>query len=596
MQLHGLRICILYLLLYNHGFASLNFNSDDITSELKENNFFSKTPGTVVSLCKEDQCNNFAAGYIDPASPEAIQQNGSYRIGSLTKSMVAVLVMQAIEDGLIHLDDTLEDLLPEYEKWHAVTVKQLLRMESGIPPYLFSQKYAFGIIYEMIRGNKKIYQPSEILNNIKNEDLIFEPGSRSEYNNSNYVLLGLILEKVRHEKLQNILRTGIIAPLGLTNTYLDDGQIEHPSLTKGFLHTYTLGLPYFSVYLFPREKRRSFDMVEISNGLPASRVWAAGAVISTPKDMTIFIRALLSGELLNQNSLEQMQEFVVTKIVGMPFLYGLGLMAYPSEFGTLYGHGGIGVGYQNMTYHLPEAGLSIALAQNVGPTSTFVNFEQLLNVLFNKFTIDPFEPMDRIINENFSRGLHLRVKGKLAGSAIEPRKLPSTIGYAFDSKRFVPGQSYNQFYIETKVIEEEEWIQITGISMSLFASFSENGQAKMPMSMLLIKKSALLEARNNGRNYISISGNMDHSPIFAVTGSLSQSPSSQGLEACASRIIESSRVINLQFGSNKNESFDQGETIKILSNIPLRNLHNEDFPSLIRYGLKECKASQAQQS
>ena len=595
MQLHGLRIFILFALFCNHGFASQNLNSDEIISELEENNFFSKTPGTVASICKDEVCNSFAAGYKDPASPDAIEKNGSYRIGSLTKSMVAVLVMQAIEDGLISLDDTLEKLLPEYEKWHSVTVKHLLRMESGVPPYLFSQKHAFGVIYEMLRGNKKTYAPSEILNSIKDSDLIFPPGSKSVYNNSNYVLLGLILEKVRNEKLANILKHGILDPLKLKDTYLDEGNGQHPNLTRGFLHTYTLGLPYFSVFLFPKEKRRGFDMVEISNGLPASRVWAAGAVISTPADMTVFIRSLLTGELLSQNSLELMQEFVITKIVGMPFLYGLGIMAYPSEFGTLYGHGGIGVGYQNMTYYLPEHGLSIALAQNVGPTSTFTYFEKLLNVLFNKFKIEPFVPMDRIISENYSQGLHIRVKGLLANSTVEPRKMPSSIGYAFDSKRFVPGQSFNQFYIASKIIEEEEWIQITGISMSLFASFSKDGQSKMPMSTILIKKSALVEARAKGKNYISLEGNLDSAPVFAVTGSLSQAPDSQQIEACASRIIQADRRLNLQFGSNKNENFEQGETIKILSNIPLRNIHPDDANKLSKYNLKQCAESPKQQ-
>ncbi|MFK7827138.1 MAG: serine hydrolase domain-containing protein [Oligoflexales bacterium] len=595
MQLHGLRIFILFFLFYNHGFASLNLNPKDINLELKENNFFSKTPGTVLSLCKLENCSNFAAGYVDPASPEAIKSSGSYRIGSLTKSMVAVLIMQAVEDGLISLGDTLGKLLPEYQKWHSVTVKQLLRMESGVPPYLFSQKYAFGVVYEILRGNKKRYAPSEILNSIKESDLIFTPGNKSEYNNSNYILLGLILEKVRNDKLQNILKQGILDPLQLNNTYLDDGSRQHPNLTKGFIHTYTLGLPYFSVFLFPKEKRRGFDMVEISNGLPATRVWAAGAVISTSTDMTTFIRSLLTGNLLSQNSLEQMQEFVITKIIGMPFLYGLGLMAYPTEFGTLYGHGGIGVGYQNMTYYLPEFDLSIALAQNVGPTSTFVYFEKVLDILFDKFKKEPFIPMDHIINENFSRGLHIRVKGQLANSAVEPRKMPSTIGYAFDSKRFVPGQSFNQFYIETKIIDEEEWIQITGISMSLFASLSANGQSKLPMSLILIKKAALKEARENGRNYISLQGQFDSAPIFATTGNLTQNSESQKFEPCAARVIEPQRRLNLQFGTNKSESFGQGETIKILGNIPLRNIRSEDYSKLTKFGLKQCTETPKQQ-
>lgn len=588
MQLHGIRFCILYLFLYNHGFANVNLKSESIISEIKENNFFSKTPGTAISICKQETCNNFAAGYKDPASPEQIDENGSYRIGSLTKSMVAVLTMQAIEDGLINLNDNLGTLLPEYYNWQQVTVKQLLRMESGIPPYLFSQKHAFAVIYEMLRGNKKVYQPAEILNSIKDEELMFAPGTRSEYNNSNYILLGLILEKVRNDKLHNILRQGILEPLNLNDTYLDDGTKSNPNLTKGFLHAFTLGLPYFSIYLFPKEKRRGLDMVEITNGLPASRVWAAGAVISTPSDMSLFIRALLTGRLVSDASLEQMQEFVVTKIIGMPFLYGLGLMAYPSDFGTLYGHGGIGVGYQNMTYYLPEFDLSIALAQNVGPTSTFVNFEQVLQLLFNKFTIDPFKPLDHIISENYSQGLHLRVKGKLANNTIEPRKLPSTIGYAFDSKRFVPGQSFNQFYIETKIIDESEWLQITGINLSLFASLSKDGQSKLPMSMLLIKKSALVNARTNGQNFISIEKASNTSPIFGITGSLIQDPNTNEFEPCASRVMESGRRINLQFGTNLGESFKEGETIKILSNIPLRNVYTDDAGDLNKYGLKAC--------
>ena len=249
-----------------------------------------------------------------------------------------------------------------------------------------------------------------------------------------------------------------------------------------------------------------------------------------------------------------------------------------------------------MTYYMPDAGLSIALAQNVGPTSTFVNFEQVLNIVFNQFKVDPFEPMVEIINENYNRGLHLRVKGKLAKSAVEPSKMPSTIGYAFDSKRFVPGQSFNQFYLETIELENEEWIRITGISMSLFASLSASGQAKMPMSMVLVKKSALTEARANGKDYLSTRGNLDTSPIFAVTGSLSQSSGTQPFEACASRIIESKRLLNLQFGTNLDEHFNQGETIKILSNIPLRNAYHEDFSLLGKFGIKLCSENPVQQS
>ena len=278
-----------------------------------------------------------AAGVGNLETGEAPPLDGEVRIGSNTKTFVAVVILQLVQEGKISLDEPIETYLPGLLRGEGIdgtkiTVRQLLQHTSGLPDHvetLFPANDTRQTGIFQLRDN--YYSPRDLLDIALNKPAVFEPGSQFRYTNTNYIVLSLLVEKVTHRPLAEQITKRITEPLGLTHTYYpgpgeEDIRGQHP---QGY-HVNSQG-----------------ELEDVTR-LDPSWGGGAGAMISTPSELGTFLQATLNGTLLNQDSITEMKKTVDT---GRPNRgYGLGIFSMPLSCGTAWGHTGGIHGYmtQNM--------------------------------------------------------------------------------------------------------------------------------------------------------------------------------------------------------------------------------------------------------
>ncbi|MFD7019950.1 serine hydrolase domain-containing protein [Streptomyces sp. NPDC059928] len=268
----------------------------------------------------------YTAGVGDLATGSKVPRDGQVRVGSNTKTFTAVVVLQLVAEGKVRLDTPVDTYLPGLVRGKGIdgrhiTVRQLLQQTSGLPNYS-------NYLGEEVR----YFEPRELLGIALQHKADFAPGTKWAYSNTNYVLAGLIVEKVTGRPLAKEMGQRIIKRIGLRHTYFPapgDATIReaHP---RGYYQD-SAGAPL-----------RDVTETDPSWG------WAAGQMISTNSDLNRFFGALVSGRLLPAEQLAQMRTTVPAEgTFGSGARYGLGLVSKPLPCGGLYwGHGGSFPGYE----------------------------------------------------------------------------------------------------------------------------------------------------------------------------------------------------------------------------------------------------------
>ncbi|MER5349065.1 serine hydrolase domain-containing protein [Kitasatospora sp. NPDC002551] len=268
----------------------------------------------------------YTAGVGDLTTGSKVPRDGQVRIGSNTKAFTAVVVLQLVGEGKIGLDATVDTYLPGLVRGEGIdgrriTVRQLLQHTSGLPEY--------GIHVDDDEIRNRYFEPRELLDIALRYKADAEPGTTWGYSNTNYVLAGLIVQKVTGRPLAEEMDRRIIKRIGLRHTYFPaPGEMTirepHP---QGY-HRNPADGPL-----------RDFTEMDPSAG------WAAGQLISTNSDLNRFFTALLAGHLLPADQLAEMRTTVPAGTSGLR--YGLGLTSRPLSCGGVYwGHGGDIAGYE----------------------------------------------------------------------------------------------------------------------------------------------------------------------------------------------------------------------------------------------------------
>ncbi|MFB7180023.1 serine hydrolase domain-containing protein [Streptomyces sp. NPDC056257] len=276
---------------------------------------------------REGRTRTYTAGVGDLATGAKVPRDGQVRIGSSTKTFTAVAALQLVGEGKIDLDATVETYLPGVVRGEGIDgsrikVRELLQHTSGLPEYEH-------LVNDDILA-RRYFEPRDLLDIAFRQGSAFEPGAKWAYSNTNYVVAGLIIQKVTGRPLAEVIDQRVIKPIGLRHTYFPasgDMSIReaHP---KGY-HRDSADAPLR-------------DMTEID----PSVAWAAGQMISTNSDLNRFLTALLEGRLLPEAQLAQMRTTVPIGNTGAG--YGLGLMSRPLSCGGVYwGHGGDIPGYES---------------------------------------------------------------------------------------------------------------------------------------------------------------------------------------------------------------------------------------------------------
>jgi D-alanyl-D-alanine carboxypeptidase len=306
--------------------------------------------GTVTEA--DGEHSSLASGLASIEEQRAAQPDGQVRIASNTKMFTATVVMQLVDDGSVELDTPIETYLPGLVTGDGIdgtrlTVRQLLQHTSGLPEYIAG-------LLDHEGGLARYWSPRDVLDLALAQPAVFAPGERWEYSNTNYLVLGLLIERVTGEPLESQIHERITAPLGLTATVLPNGGDrsipgEHP-----------LG------YHPDAETGELVDTTELDPGA----TWAAGGMLSTPSELNTFMQALFAGELTSAASLEEMLTTVPAEEDVWPGSgYGLGVQSYPLTCGGVaWGHGGDILGYETRNA-VNDRGQAVTVAVTALPST-----------------------------------------------------------------------------------------------------------------------------------------------------------------------------------------------------------------------------------
>jgi len=308
-----------------------------------------------------------ASGLSDILSGLAMGPDNGFRVGSNTKPFVATVTLMLWEEGLLDIDDSVTTYLPQYPQWEEVTVRQLLGMSAGIPDYLSNSEF----IFTAMMDPEQLDDPAVLVSYVDDLPFLFAPGEGCVYSNTNYVLAGMIIEAVTGHSIESELNGRILDPLGLDHTFLDVEGSEIEGLSHGYMDlalvAYMFGVPLEALSFIPAEWFIEGMVVDATYIFPPSVSWSAGALVSTPRDMATFMRALLRGELLGPKALAEMKTTVDCKLVTGDLGYGLGMQVHETSVGMLYGHGGLNFGYQAMTMYYEALDLTFSHMHNYLP-------------------------------------------------------------------------------------------------------------------------------------------------------------------------------------------------------------------------------------
>jgi len=294
------------------------------------------------------------------------------RIGSVTKSMVAAIVLQLDSEGELDLDDPIDDYLPgllPYDK--QPTIRQLLQHTGGLPEWLTIAypSLAEGDLTDVREGYQTHYEPEELIAIATQESLDFDPGTDWSYSNTGYLVLGLLIEERTGHSLRHELEERVFEPAGLDHTYFPRGA------------TFGIRGPHSVPYVTTGDPDDPyFDATEVSN----SQLGASGGAMSTVGDLNDFYDALIDGTLLTREQLAEATAFIET---GTSFQYGLGLGGVemgcaddPEE--VFLGHAGDGMGHQTQTFHSFDGERQITVSWNLDDKHGYGDPEAFDQALF----------------------------------------------------------------------------------------------------------------------------------------------------------------------------------------------------------------------
>ncbi|WP_329049316.1 beta-lactamase family protein [Amycolatopsis sp. NBC_01488] len=289
-------------------------------------------PGTEAVVQDGSRTRVTRSGTGDVTTGKPFPRNGSFRAGSVTKSFVATVVLQLAGEGRVQLDAPVERYLPGLLPDHRITVRQLLQHTSGLYEYLRDFDLTDP---EALRHRGA--EPAELVAMAVRHPALFPPGTHWSYSNTNYIVAGMIAERVTGHELGEEITRRITRPLGLADTYLPRRGDER------------LPAPHAVGYTAIGGK-----LVDFSD-FDATIAWAAGGLVSTPADLDRFYGALLGGKLLHPAQLAEMRRTVPAAELGIPgAAYGLGLGSIPLSCGLFWGHEGGILGFTNLAGAGPD--------------------------------------------------------------------------------------------------------------------------------------------------------------------------------------------------------------------------------------------------
>ncbi|MGA5424116.1 serine hydrolase domain-containing protein [Streptomyces lavendulocolor] len=298
-------------------------------------------PGAIAVMQRGRDVKVYRAGVADAESGRPPRPGDHMRVASVAKAYSGAVALQLVDRGKLRLDDTIGKRLPRLPKaWHKVKLRHLLQHTSGLPDFTQDPDFLRAVAADP-RGE---VDPHTLLDFVADRPLLFTPGSRYRYDNSDNIVVAMMAEAATGRPYEELLRGLVIRPLGLRDT----------SLPRGYL----LPHPYLHGYDFEPEG----PLEDVSTAFSASLFWASGGVVSTPNDLNAFMRAYGSGRLLSKETYEQQRKWIKGSSVNPGpgrNEAGLALFRYTTRCGVVHGHTGTIPGYTQLAVTTPDGTRSL---------------------------------------------------------------------------------------------------------------------------------------------------------------------------------------------------------------------------------------------
>lgn len=329
-------------------------------------------PGANFSIILGDQTmHNYSSGYADTLNKLTMSSDHVMFSGSIGKTYAVALLMQDLEQGLFALEDLFISHFPD-ETWlmnlpgmEEITIKMLLQHTSGLPEYVM-QAATWDSLYV---NPDKIWSYYDRMEIIFDHPSVHEPGKGWAYSDTNYILLGMLIEKLCQENYYEILSTTILIPEKLTRTYASDRRDLE-------------GLPQGYSKLPPMFRMPGQVVVEGRYVFNPQMEWTGGGLASTTSDLAKWARVYYSGTLFS----DSLRQKIVTPNqqginLGPGMAYGMGSFIYETDFGPAWAHTGFVPGFNSIFAYYPDLDLALALQSNCDYASRHMALIDFLDVL-----------------------------------------------------------------------------------------------------------------------------------------------------------------------------------------------------------------------
>jgi D-alanyl-D-alanine carboxypeptidase len=396
-------------------------------------------PGAVVLLRTPQGAFTVAYGttLLGPEIPPSADTY--FRIASNTKTMTAAVIMQLAQEGKLSLDDPVSKYIAGVPNGVNITIAELLEMRSGLYNYTSAPEISATIDHNPTR----VWTPEELLAIAFAHPANFPPGTAFEYCNTNYALLGMIAEKVDRKPLAQAMHDRLFAPLHLQHTDLPAPAVN--TIPKPYSHGYLYGSSSVALVgeppYTPEQKAaaragtlRPNDYTDVNHSV----AMAAGGAISTANDLATWIKALVTGRVLNAKYqllwLDSLRPEDPSKPQGQRYGYGISQMSWGPN--TIYFHGGETPGYNSFMGYDPNNHVTLVVWTNLPvslddqPTANTIMLKVLDQIYAQSPLASPGPRASQMMDAGGKRRSPVGVVGFVAWPARNLRRNPVATPFA----------------------------------------------------------------------------------------------------------------------------------------------------------------------
>ena len=348
-----LSFVFIILLAASSAFAQIDL-SQKLQTQLDEWHKNGKFAGATLGVCLADgNCFSLATGFSDLETKQKMKPSDLMLAGSVGKTYAAAVALQLVKEGKINLDEKVEKYLGN-EKWFSrlpnakdITVRQLMNHTSGLIRYEFKDQFT----KDLTAIPDRVWRPEQLVSYLLDEKPSFEAGKGWDYSDTNYIVLGMIIEKVTGNKYYAEAKKRILKPLKLKNTKPQDKR-EIKGLIQGYAGENN---PFGGTDEMIKDGKFAIN---------PQFEWTGGGMVSNAEDLARWAKLMYEGRAFDKKLLPEFLDGVSAPMLGKETKYGLGVIIRQTRLGVTYGHSGFFPGYMTDMMYFPDKKISVAVQVN----------------------------------------------------------------------------------------------------------------------------------------------------------------------------------------------------------------------------------------